>query len=152
MIVKGLVPIERAARTNSRSFNARISPRTIRAVFIQLVRPMTVTIRMNMPVSGPKLARSGWRNRVTATSSKGRIGSDSTRSVNRIRKPSSARKYPEMTPIAVPMMSDSSIAVHPTAIDARPPEIMLAMISRPRLSVPNGWIHATFASPSQSAT
>ena len=35
-----VVPMERAAITNSRSFSASTSPRTIRAVGIQLVTPM----------------------------------------------------------------------------------------------------------------
>ena len=92
MIAPDEVPMERAARMNSRSFKASISPRTIRAVCIQLVRPTTTTIRMNIPPSGPKLARSGWRNRVTATNSSGRIGSDRNRSVMRINSPSSRLK------------------------------------------------------------
>ena len=48
------VPMEREAMTNSRSFSASTSPRTIRAVCIQEVMPMTKTISMNMPVSGPE--------------------------------------------------------------------------------------------------
>jgi hypothetical protein len=65
------VPIDRAERTNSRSFNAKTSPRTIRAVGIQLVIPIAVTIRMKIPVSGPNAPFSGSRNNNIITKSNG---------------------------------------------------------------------------------
>ena len=82
------VPIERAASTNSRSFSASTSPRTIRAVCIHEVAPIAVTIRRKIPPSGPKPFDSGSRNSVTINSSKGSSGSARNRSVSRIRCPS----------------------------------------------------------------
>ena len=49
-----LVPIDLAAHTNSRSFSAKTSPRTIRAVGIQLVIPIETVMRMKIPFSGSK--------------------------------------------------------------------------------------------------
>jgi hypothetical protein len=54
---KSEVPIDRAASTNSRSFRARTSPRTMRAVCIHEVMPTSVTIRMKVPPSGPNACR-----------------------------------------------------------------------------------------------
>ena len=54
--------------------------------------PMLLTIRMKMPVEGPKAARRGSRNSVTATSSSGNSGSARNRSVSRISGPSSRRQ------------------------------------------------------------
>ncbi|MNL74167.1 hypothetical protein D3C87_1997490 [compost metagenome] len=54
--------------------------------------PMTTTIRMKMPVSGPKAARSVSRNSIRMTSSSGKSGSARNRSVNRISGPSRFRK------------------------------------------------------------
>ena len=48
------VPIDFAASTNSRSFSASTSPRTIRAVCIQLVMPMMKTISRKMPGLRPE--------------------------------------------------------------------------------------------------
>ena len=86
------VPIEREASTNSRSFSASTSPRTMRAVFIHEVTEMAVTIRMKMPVSGPKASTSVSRNRSTISSSSGSSGSARKRSVSRISGPSSRLK------------------------------------------------------------
>jgi len=88
----GGVPIERAARTNSRSFIVSTSPRTIRAVCIQLVTPMAKTIRKKIPVSGPKRRDKGSRNSVTIKRRSGNSGSARNRSVSRIRISSSRRK------------------------------------------------------------
>ena len=43
-----------AAVTNSRSFSASTSPRTMRAVCIQLEMPMTNTMSRKIPVSRPE--------------------------------------------------------------------------------------------------
>ena len=50
---RGLGEAARAARMNSRSFRARTSPRTIRAVCIQLVMPIRLTTRTKTPPSTP---------------------------------------------------------------------------------------------------
>ena len=146
MILVLVVPIERAASTNSRSLMASTSPRTIRAVGIQEVIATTVTIRMNMPPSGPKLALSGCRNSVTATSSSGRIGSDRNRSVRRISGPSSLLKKPASTPTPAPMIRLSAMAAQPTAMEACPPARSWASVSRPSWSEPSGLFHPTFMS------
>ena len=59
------VPIDRLASTNSSSLIDRTSPRTIRAVDIQLVPPMMPTIRMKMPRLSPKRSWTGSRNSTT---------------------------------------------------------------------------------------
>src|SRR6056297_4061961 len=148
---KGVVPMERAARMNSRSLRARMSPRTMRAVGIQLVIAMMPTIRTNMPPSGPKAARRGWRKSVTATSRSGRIGSDRKRSVRRISSPAAFLTKPARTPTVVPMIRLRIIAAQPTAIEVRPPWMIWASWARPSWSVPKGRFQATLAVPSQSA-
>ncbi len=52
MMRRSRVPMDCAASTNSRSLMASTSPRTMRAVFIHEVMPMTKTIRMKMPGLG----------------------------------------------------------------------------------------------------
>src|SRR6056297_1313214 len=148
---KGVVPMERAARMNSRSLRARMSPRTMRAVGIQLVIAMMPTIRTNMPPSGPKAARRGWRKSVTATSRSGRIGSDRNRSVRRISSPSAFLTKPARTPTVVPMIRLRIIAAQPTAIEVRPPWMIWANWSRPSWSVPKGRVQDTLAELSRSA-
>ena len=86
------VPMDFAASTNSRSFRARTSPRTMRAVCIHEVMPITKTIRMKMPLSGPKAVRSMSRNSMMMTSSSGSSGRARNRSVKRINGPSSRLK------------------------------------------------------------
>ena len=88
IILPGRVPIERAAKTNSCSFNAKTSPRTIRAVGIHEVIPMAVTIRIKIPVSGPNELERGWRNSITITSNNGNKGRARNKSVRRINSPS----------------------------------------------------------------
>ncbi|MNT77752.1 hypothetical protein D3C72_2169000 [compost metagenome] len=82
------MPLALAASTNSWLLTASTSPRTMRAVCIQLVTPMTKTIRMKIPVSGPKAALSVSRNSMMITSSSGSSGSARNRSVIRISMPS----------------------------------------------------------------
>ncbi len=59
----------------------------MRAVCIQLVMPMPTTIRMKMPVEGPKAARKGSLNRVMTTSRSGSSGSARKRSVKPHQRP-----------------------------------------------------------------
>ena len=125
------VPIERAERTNSRSFNAKTSPRTIRAVGIQLVIPIAVTIKMKIPVSGPNAPFNGSRNNSIITNSNGKIGNAKNRSVRRIKGPSKKRKNPAKTPTNVPKTNDRPIAAKPTEIEVCPPAIIRAKVSRP---------------------
>ena len=61
MIRRGGVPMDRAASTNSRSFSASTSPRTMRAACIQLVTPMAKTISRKVPSSGPMMPRDACR-------------------------------------------------------------------------------------------
>ena len=133
-----LVPMDRAARTNSRSLMARTSPRTIRAVGIHEVMPMAQTIRMKIPRSSPNAADRGSRNSSIMTSSKGSRGRARNRSVRRISGPSSRLKNPATTPMNEPRNSASSIAVMPTDTEVCPPDIIRAKISRPNWSVPKG--------------
>ncbi len=51
MILRCRVPMLRLARMNSCCLIDSTSPRTMRAVCIQLVAPMTVTINTNVPTS-----------------------------------------------------------------------------------------------------
>ncbi len=130
----------RAASTNSCCLIDSTSPRTTRAVCIQLVTPMMNTTRRKMPSSGPKRSFSGSRNRRMTTRSNGNSGKARNRSVTRMSGPSSLRKKPESTPMPVPRMSPKIMAANPTASDTRPPTSSLASTSRPRLSVPSGWL------------
>ena len=59
--------------------------------------------------------------------------------MNLMKRPSSHLMYPDMTPISVPRIRASSIAVIPTDSDARPPAMTRARVSRPSWSVPSGW-------------
>ncbi|MOA06615.1 hypothetical protein D3C78_1262650 [compost metagenome] len=86
------MPLDFAAMMNSWLLIVSTSPRTMRAVCIQLVIPITKTMRMKMPVSGPKAARSVSRNSMRMTSSSGNSGRARNRSVSRISGPSSLRK------------------------------------------------------------
>ncbi len=86
------MPLDFAAMMNSWLLIVSTSPRTIRAVCIQLVMPITKTMRMKMPVSGPKAARSVSRNSIRMTSSSGKSGRARNRSVSRISGPSRFRK------------------------------------------------------------
>ena len=84
MMRESVSPMARAASTNSFCFSERNWARTSRATGIQLSAPMTVTIIMNTPISGPNDCRSGSRKRKIVTSSSGRTGSDKNRSVSRM--------------------------------------------------------------------
>ena len=88
MMRRRRVPMLRAAVTNSRSFSASTSPRTMRAVCIQLVMPMTNTMSRKIPVSGPNAVRRVSRNSMMMTRSSGSRGSARNRSVVRISGPS----------------------------------------------------------------
>src|SRR6056297_21842 len=125
------VPMERAARMNSRSFRARISPRTMRATGIHEVSPMTQTMRMKIPASVPNLWLNGSRKSMMMTSRSGRTGRARNRSVSRIRMPAS-------TPMSVPSNSVMTIATRPTASEMRPPNMTCAMTSCPSCIVPMG--------------
>ena len=138
MIREEDTPTLLAARTNSRSFTTRVSPRTIRAVCIQLVIPITKTISKKMPVSGPNAARRASLNNMMITSSSGSSGRARNKSVIRMSGPSRGLKKPASTPTTVPRTNESSIAVTPTARATLPPASTWTSISRPRLSVPNG--------------
>ena len=133
------VPPLLAAKMNSWFLIASTSPRTMRAVCIQLVMPITKTIRINIPVSGPNIARKVSRNSMIITSSSGKSGNARKRSVKRISGPSSHLTYPDNSPTTVPKNSDRAIATMPTDRDKRPPASTCASMSRPRLSVPKGW-------------
>ena len=139
MMRHGPAPTARAAATYSRCRMASTWPRTIRAVCIQLVRPITPTTSTKTPASGPSAARSGSRNSMVLTISRGSTGNARNKSVKRISGPSRRRKKPARTPASVPAVSDSAMAVTPTASDSRPPASSRAKVSRPRLSVPSGW-------------
>ena len=132
------VPMDRAARMNSRSFRPRTSPRTIRAACIQLVAPIADTIRTKVPKPGPIAWPSGSRNSVTISSRSGSRGRARNSSVIRISGASSRRKKPDRIPIRVPSVTAISIAVSPTASDTCPPFISRASMSRPSWSVPSG--------------
>ncbi|MNE81642.1 hypothetical protein D3C80_1783060 [compost metagenome] len=86
------MPLDFAAMINSWLLIVSTSPRTMRAVCIQLVTPITKTMRIKIPVSGPKAARSVSRNSMRMTSSSGSSGRARKRSVSRISGPSSLRK------------------------------------------------------------
>ena len=92
MMRRRRVPMLRAAVTNARSRSASTSPRTMRAVCIQLVMPMTNTTSRKIPVSGPKAARRLSRKSMMTTSSSGSSGSARNMSVPRISRPSSGLK------------------------------------------------------------
>ncbi len=134
-------PILWAATTNSCSLSVSTSPRTIRAVCIQLVIPITNTISIKIPVSGPKAARKVSLNNIIITSKSGSSGRAKNKSVKRIKGPSRRLKKPANTPIAVPTNNDNNIATTPTNNDTLPPAITCASVSRPRLSVPIGCSH-----------
>ena len=88
MMRSGRAPMLRAATTYSHCLMASTCPRTMRAVCIQLVMPMTATISTKMPASRPSEDCSGSRNSIMATSSSGSTGSARNRSVTRISGPS----------------------------------------------------------------
>ena len=135
------VPMLWAAATNSCCLMVSTSPRTTRAVCIQLVMPMMNTMSMKMPCSGPKVARRLSRNNMMMTSNRGSTGRAKNRSVRRMSTPSSRLKKPARTPIVVPRKTDNAMAVMATSSEIRPPTMERATMSRPRLSVPNGWLH-----------
>ena len=133
------VPILCAAVTNSRSLMLKTSPRTIRAVCIQLVTPMMTTIKRKIPCSGPNIARNGSRNNMILTSRSGRSGNERNISVKRISGPSRDLTNPATTPISVPRNSAIKAADRPTASETWPPASICANVSWPMLSVPRGW-------------
>jgi hypothetical protein len=133
-IIRRAGVLDREAKTNSRSFSAKTSPRTIRAICIQDVTPIAITIRIKIPPSGPNEITKGPRN--TISKSKGRARN---RSVKRIKIPSRRRKYSASTPTKVPSKIDRAIAVKPTAMVICPPAKIRASMSRPNWFVPSGW-------------
>jgi hypothetical protein len=135
-IIRRAGVLDREAITNSRSFSAKTSPRTIRAVCIQDVTPIAITIRMKIPPSGPNEITKGPRNTITISKRKVRARN---RSVKRIKIPSRRRKYPASTPTKVPSKIDRAIAVKPTAMVICPPAKIRASMSRPNWSVPSWW-------------
>ena len=92
MIRRSVLPTARAASTNSLFFRDRNDARTSRATGIQLRTPMTATIMMKIPTSGPNRRATSSRKRKMITSSSGRIGSDRKMSVTRISGLSALRK------------------------------------------------------------
>ena len=62
-LARALAPSARAASTNSFSRRQKNCARTSRATGIQRKPPITATIRMKMPTSGPNTAFSVSRNR-----------------------------------------------------------------------------------------
>ena len=117
---------------------ARISPRTIRAVGIQLVIPIAKTININIPFSGPNAALSGSLKSSIISNKSGKSGKARNKSVSLIRTLSNRLKNPAITPTKVPKNNDKAMAVNPTAIEVCPPCIILAKVSLPSWSVPNG--------------
>ncbi len=92
MILPRPDPTQVAASTNSFSLIDSTDPRTMRAVGIHPSTPITKTIKIKMPTSGPNRARSDSRNSMMITKSSGSCGSDSIMSVKRISRLSSPRK------------------------------------------------------------
>ena len=133
-----VVPMDLAASTNSRSLSASTSPRTIRAVGIQLVIPIETVIRIKIPFSGPNALFKTSRNNNIITSKMGSRGSARNKSVIRINRLSRRLKNPAKTPMKLPSTSAKSMAVNPTAIEVCPPAIIRARVSRPNWSVPKG--------------
>ncbi len=121
-------PRASAPTTKSRFDIVSVSARTTRAIDVHETRPMTMKIVRRL---GPSTA-----TRAIASSSG---GSDSIRSVKRIRIKSTAPpKNPEHRPIAMPMVIVTAIAATPTVSEIRAPKMMRESTSRPSSSVPIG--------------